>query len=63
MLQLWKHNREAQMARFRNQPVVSVSMDGDLGRPDSHTANSVTPEQVITLESFITIALVMMTHI
>ena len=47
VFQLWKSTREDQMGRFQNGTVVGVSADGDLGRADNHTANAVTPEQVI----------------
>ena len=44
---MWKVNRAAQMGRFVNEAIVSVGNDGDLGREDNHTHNTVTPEQVI----------------
>ena len=43
---MWKVNRESKMGRFRNEAIVSVGHEGDLGRPDSHTAHAITPEQV-----------------
>ena len=34
------------MERFQNGAIVSVSADGDLGRPESHTRHAITPAQV-----------------